>query len=114
MKRDIYRDKYEKLLERKLALAEKRIERMQKDLDFYRGKCDRLELSLLSTVPSASRFVDAPAPRAARPNIQRTPAEPERLTYREIRDHWNSLTTEEQEKAIENGLEVPVSTKEGA
>ena len=104
MKRDLYLDKYIRLLEATANRAHKDIERERKRVDFLEGKAERLELVVMAAKSDAGRdFVErsdraAPAPR--KPSITQVPATAAEPSFREIREEWNSMTQEQQEDAV--------------
>lgn len=110
MKRDPYLGKYVSLLEQSNARALKDLERERKRVDFLEGKCDRLELVVLSMKGEAGRdyaersdrAAEPPAPR--KPPIEKVPAAvPTRMPFSQIREQWNNLTPEQQEEALQKG-----------
>jgi hypothetical protein len=77
---------YTRLLEQQLAQT-------RKDLEFYRGKCERLEQALMPQTK--------PEPVVVRP-IEATPIEtkPAKKTWRETVSEWAKLTPEQQDEAM--------------
>lgn len=113
MKREPYLDAYVKLLEQSLARAQKDLERERKRVDFLEGKCERLELVVMSVKNEAgAEYVDrsdrAAAPPQKKPKITQVPVTtPARVPFREVREQWESLTEKQQEEALAQGnLEV--------
>lgn len=105
MKRDLYLDKYIRLLEATANRAHKDIERERKRTDFLEGKVERLELVVMAAKSDAGRdFVDrsdrATAPPQRKPSITQVPASAPEPSFPEIREKWNSLTQEQQEDAV--------------
>jgi hypothetical protein len=102
--RDVYLDKYIRLLEATANRAHKDIERERKRVDFLEGKCERLELVVMAAKNDAGReFVErsdrATAPPQKKPAMTEVRINPE-PTFKEIREKWNSMSLEEQEKAL--------------
>jgi hypothetical protein len=109
MSRDIYLEKYIGLLERNASRAEKDLERERKRIDFLDGKIERLELVVLASKNETGReYVDrtdrAAAPLPRKPPIAAVRAEVQtKPKFTDVRESWNSLTAEEQDKAIAEG-----------
>ena len=80
--------RYVKHLESELAQT-------RKDLEFYRGKCERLELALMSKSPN-----DAAQNYAARTDspIEQTvvETEPPKKTWAQFQKEWSTLSEAEQ------------------
>src|SRR5580658_11174154 len=103
--RDIYLDKYIRLLEATANRAHKDIERERKRVDFLEGKVERLELVVMAAKNEAGHeFVErsdrATAPPQKKPAMTEVRINPE-PSFKEIREKWNSMSLEEQEKALE-------------
>lgn len=107
MKRDPYLDRFIKLLEATATRAHKDLERERKRVDFIEGKVERLELVVMAAKSDAGReyaertdrAAEATAPR--RPSITKVSANGAgKLPFSDVREKWNSMTTEEQEEAI--------------
>jgi hypothetical protein len=103
MKRDLYLDKYIRLLEATANRAHKDIERERKRVDFLDGKVERLELVVMASKSDAGREFAERSDRAAAP--QRKPPMTEvrinsEPSFKDIREKWNSLTAEQQEEAM--------------
>jgi len=107
MKRDLYLDKYIRLLETTAARAHKDLERERKRVDFIEGKVERLELVVMSAKSDAGREYAERTDRAARPPITKVRAEvppaPAKVPFSEVRAKWESMSPEEQEKAVTEG-----------
>ena len=113
MKRDPYLDRFIKLLEQTAARAHKDLERERKRVDFIEGKVERLELVVMAAKSDAGREFSDRTDRAATPLPRKPPiqnAGPRKLSNAEIREKWDSLTEEEQQKAIDN-QDLVVETK---
>jgi hypothetical protein len=79
---------------------------MRKDLEFYRGKCERLELAIMNSDTkreAAVEFVERTD--EARPSIRtavvpqappRNPAEGYKTPFAKLREKWDSMTPAEQ------------------
>lgn len=100
--------KYMQLLEKQLELAEERLADARKDLEFYRGKCERLEMAVMSVAaaPAAAEYVsrsDKPPIREARaPQPLGVP----RIPFGDLKRKWNAMSAEEQDKAMKEGWDV--------
>ena len=86
---------------------ERQVDFFQKQHEFLAGKVERLELVVMAAKSDAGReYVDRsdraapPKPPIGKVRADQPPAKP---SFSEIREKWNSLSAEEQEKAIENG-----------
>lgn len=87
--------RYIDTLEKMLQLERERVE-------FYRGKCERLELAIMSQANSAAQ--QSYAARTDAPPITETKVEmPRHVPFNELKRRWNTLSLEEQEKAIAEG-----------
>lgn len=96
--------KYIALLEADLRLERERLKTARADVEFYRGKCEKLELAVLesSTAGVADSYVKRAEPR--RPSIGQQKIESAlRPKFQEIRQRWNALSAEQQEKIQETG-----------
>lgn len=83
---------YTRLLEGQLAQT-------RKDLEHYRGKCERLELALL-------RKNDVVLPQTETRSITETKIEkPKRKTWKEVGSEWLKLKPEEQDKMIQGDVQ---------
>jgi len=94
-------NKYLTLLENDLALERKRAERLEKDLEFFQGKCERLELALAKNpqglLQSGQTTPLPPAPPA--PPQQG----PRRMSRADILSAWNEKSEAEQNEILERG-----------
>ena len=109
MKRDLYLDKYIGLLEATAKRAHNDLERERKRVDFLEGKVERLELVVMAGKSDAGREYTERTDRAIpppKPPITRAPLTPPpaKQSFSELRDVWASMTKEEQDKAIEEGM----------
>lgn len=83
----------------------------RKDLEFYRAKVERLELSLREAgVPVA-------APELPRKSLADTVSELKkmpsgRLPFSEIKRRWMNMSEADQQKAIDDGMWNPEEQKE--
>ncbi len=107
VKRDAYLGSYIRLLEQTAGRAHKDLDRERKRVDFLEGKVERLELVVMAAKSDAGREYVERSDRAAvppKPPIGKVRADqpPAKPSFSEIREKWNSLSAEEQEKAIEN------------
>lgn len=104
--------KYVQLLEKQLALAEKQLSAARQDVEFYRGKCERLELAIMSNPPAQQAF----AARQEKPAIDkvRVPQPPPRIPFSDLKTRWNSLSQDEQEKALKDGWDIETEKQQEA
>ena len=101
---EVLASRYIAQLETDLKLERERIKVYRADVEFYRGKCEKLELAILETSPSGSAqsFVKRADPR--RPSIMQTKLENTmKPKFQELRKKWDSLSAEDQEKIVETG-----------
>jgi len=110
-KRDPYLDRYVKLLERNAARADKDLDRERKRIDFLEGKCERLELVVLAQKGEGGRDYVERTDRALpprKPAVTEARVEAQELpSFADLRVKWNSMTQEEQEKAVAEGTGRP-------
>ena len=88
-----FRSKYVQLLEKDL-------ERALADAEFFRGKCERLELALMSYANSPSQDYVSRTEKAASPIESTTVELPKKETWREKIDKWSKMSPEEQDAAV--------------
>jgi hypothetical protein len=96
--------KYIVTLEADLKLERERLKVARADLEFYRGKCEKLELAVLesSTAHVADSYVKRAEPR--RPSMGQVKIESAlRPKFQELRRKWDNLSAAEQEKVVETG-----------
>ena len=81
------------------------IEHLENQLSFYQGKCERLELALMSQSTSAAQsYVERTEPKP----IESTTVElPKKESWREKFDKWGKMTSEEQDAAVGVKAEEP-------
>src|SRR5215472_1250352 len=105
MKEKELADKYVKLLEFDLAQGIERENKLRADVEFYRGKCERLELALNQTgSPAQQNYVERSEPK--KPPIGQTRIEGMRPPFSELRRRWLALSEQEQETAHKDGWTV--------
>ena len=96
-------NKYLTLLENDLALERKRAERLEKDLEFFQGKCERLELALAKNPQGLLQYAQTtPLPTASMPPSA-PPVPPRRMSRADILSAWNEKTEAEQNEILEKG-----------
>jgi hypothetical protein len=108
MKRDLYLDKFIRLLEATAGRAHKDLERERKRIDFLEGKVERLELIVMAGKSDAGREYAERTDRAGEPRkppISRVQVSEvhTKPSFSEVRDKWNSMTAAEQEEAVNKG-----------
>jgi hypothetical protein len=71
---------------------------LRKQRDFFMGKCERLEMALMSqSTPAAQSYVERTEPKP----IESTTVElPKKESWREKFDKWGKMTDEERDAAI--------------
>ena len=81
------------------------IEHLEKQLAFYQGKCERLELALMSqSTPAAQDYVARSEPA----KIESTSVElPKQKTWHEKYQEWVKMTDEERDVAMGVVAEEP-------
>lgn len=99
--------KYVQLLERELEIKRKQIDEARKDLEYYRGKCERLELAVMSyaPAPAAAEYV-ARSDKPAVKDVKVHPPVPPRIPFGDLKRKWAALSAEEQDKALKDGWDV--------
>lgn len=96
--------RYIELLEKDLKLERTRLETARRDLEFYRGKCERLELAIMNATPAVAGqdYVRRTEPK--KPSIGTVKLEGAmRPMFNELRNKWNKMSLEEQDKAVKDG-----------
>ena len=104
--------KYVQLLEQDLEFMRAQLAAERKDIEFYRGKVERLELSIMSNAAIGAQLDYA---ASTRDDVSRAPVTPPKweqaarhVPFSEIRRRWNAMSQEEQEKAVELGtMDLP-------
>lgn len=92
------------MLQNDLKLERERLKVARADLEFYRGKCEKLELAVLesSTAHIADSYIKRAEPR--RPSMGQVKIETAlRPKFQELRRKWDNLSAAEQEKVVETG-----------
>lgn len=95
--------KYVQLLETELESYKNLLGQARKDVEFYRAKVERLELSLRE----AGVAVAAPAaaleqrPEEVVSTLKKLPSG--RLPFNEIKRRWQAMSEADQEKALKDG-----------
>lgn len=109
MKPEKYLDRYIRLLEKQLAQLRADLKTLRQDLEFYRGKVERLELAIASSspIPAQAEY----AARSERKPPALSSAELSKiigthLPFRELARKWNTLSAEDQDKAVKDGWTV--------
>jgi hypothetical protein len=106
VKRDLYLDRFIKLLEQTAARAHKDLERERSRIDFIEGKVERLELAVLNQKGEVGReFVERTdratlPPARKKPDITDVRATPEKISFSVLRSKWESMSSAEQEEAV--------------
>lgn len=99
-----YGHQYVKLLEQDLSLERERSKELREDLKFYRGKCERLELSMAQLGNPAQQSYADRAERVERPAAARfEQLQPPRKRFSDLKREWNTLSAEQQEKIVATG-----------
>jgi hypothetical protein len=100
--------KYVQLLEKELEFLRVQFIQSRLDVEFYRGKCERLELAVMSVTvaPAAAEYVARSEQQ--KPGIREVKlrSAPTRLPFSDLKHKWNAMTAEQQEKAIQEGWTV--------
>jgi hypothetical protein len=81
---------------------------LRKQFNFYQGKCERLELAMMSQQPGGRSYVER-TDDSKRPPIGSVeiPTGPKKLTFAMMREQWNTLSAEEQEAHLQKSDWVP-------
>lgn len=94
--------KYVQLLENELEAYKTLLGQARKDIEFYRGKVERLELSLREAgVPVAAPELPRKSLADTVSQLKKLPSG--KLPFSEIKRRWNMMSQEEQEKAVDEG-----------
>lgn len=102
--------KYVRLLEDDLKRERELSLQLRADVEFYRGKCERLELALFNQQPAGKEYVQRTEP--AKPSIRNVRLETAlRPVFSDLKRKWNALSAEEQDKAIADGWNVQQETE---
>lgn len=104
--------KYLQLLERELEYLRDLLGQARKDVEFYRGKVERLELSLREAgVPVAAP--DLPAGKSLAQTVAELKKLPSgRVPFSELKRRWSAMSEKEQEKALQDGWNLDQEVKE--
>lgn len=108
--------KYVQLLERELEYLRVLLGQARSDVEFYRGKVERLELSLREAgvaVAAPLELVERPErPEDQVSKLKKLPSG--RLPFNEIKRRWQAMSEKEQEEALKNGWNLDAElAKEG-
>lgn len=73
---------------------------LRKQRDFFMGKCERLELAILSATATtaAQEFVRQAEPS---PIAETLVEQPKKQTWRGMLDRWRNMSDEEQDKLLQ-------------
>jgi hypothetical protein len=96
------------ILDAELATIHKYLSEARQDIEFYRGKVERLELALMSNPPAQQAYVETQAVQRsvdAKPR-QTKPQVPPRIPFSDLKRQWMTMTAEDQEKAMKDGWDV--------
>lgn len=106
-------NKYVGLLERELEYLRNQLALARSDIEFYRGKVERLELSIMSNanVPAQQSYAERSEP-VNRQRFNLSPATPPKIPFRDLKMRWAAMSEKEQEKAIEDGWNVDAKKEE--
>ena len=115
--------KYIAQLEADLKLERERVKIYRSDVEFYRGKCEKLELAILESATGSSAAGESYVRRAEpkRPSIGQVKLEGAlRPKFQELRQRWDALTAAQQEQVMKTGqwdlekeVEVPEPSPTG-
>ena len=94
-------------LQNDVAFLRQIVKEQRYDIEFYRGKVERLELALMSNVPAQEHYaqmevVQKPAVTSAKAPQQLAP----RIPFSDLKQKWMAMSQEEQEQALQAGWEV--------
>lgn len=97
-------NKYLQLLETDLALERARNEKLEKNLDFFQGKCERLELAMASNPAAQQSYAaETTSVRKPPPLLGGQVQLPGRMPFAELKRRWTQKTEAEQNEIIEKG-----------
>lgn len=83
------------------------IKEQREDVEFYRGKVERLELALMSNPPAQETYVRTEV--VQKPPIKEVKLQqqaPPRIPFSDLKQKWMSMSEEDQEKALQGGWQV--------
>lgn len=94
-------------LQNDVAFLREIVKQQREDVEFYRGKVERLELAIMSNPPAQQEYTRTEVivkPPISEVKLQQQP--PPHLAFSDLKRKWNAMTQEEQEKAIQEGWNV--------
>ena len=97
------------LAERFVDHLEGEVADLRSTVSFLTGKVERLELAIMEYKSEPAQAYVARTDNANRPKITEVPVEKRPLNrsdFAAVKRTWDGMTQEEQEKAVESGLEV--------
>jgi hypothetical protein len=104
MPSDKFVAKYIRQLEKQLQQQRADLKTLRQDLEFYRGKVERLEVSLMQNAPAMQSYASR---TEQKPRIgQELEQTPQRLPFRELQRRWGAMNESDQAKALEQGWNV--------
>ena len=111
--------KYVQQLETDVKFLRELLAQAHKDVEFYRGKVERLELAIMSNAaaPAQIDYAHRTETRTANSVEQMRQQSAPRLPFSEIKRRCNQLSAEDQEKAMADGWnldEQKEATKAGS
>lgn len=98
--------KYIQLLEGELESYKALLGQARKDIEYYRAKVERLELSLrdAGVVTAAPPLLSTERPENVVSKLERLPSG--KMPFSEIKRRWNAMSDAEQQKAIVDGWDL--------
>ncbi|MBA0088349.1 MAG: hypothetical protein HRJ53_25470 [Acidobacteria bacterium Pan2503] len=96
-------EKYVQLLEFDLAQSIEREKQLRADLEFYRGKVERLEVSLMANPPAMQSYATRTDQKPRLVEHGELTGVGARLPFRELQRRWGAMNETDQEKAMTNG-----------
>ena len=115
MKPQSMQSRYIGTLEAELIFAHRQLEQAREDIEFYRGKVERLELAIMSNPPAQQEYVQTQV--VQHPDIKDVKASPlvsPRIPFSDLKRKWSAMSAEEQEKAMQQGWELEKPKEEEA
>jgi hypothetical protein len=114
MKPQSIQSRFITMLEAQLDIAQVQLVQARQDIEFYRGKVERLELAIMSNPPAQQEYVETQV--VQRPDIKdvKAPQVPARIPFGDLKRKWSAMSAEEQEKAMQDGWELEKPKEEEA
>lgn len=92
-------------LENEVEFLRTIVKQQREDVEFYRGKVERLELAIMSNPPAQQEYVQTEV--VVKPSIKDVrPQVAPQIPFSDLKRKWAAMSAEEQEKAMQEGWEI--------